>query len=105
MMHWQTCFVWPMLMKKYISCYHVICGRVHAKCPASLENLEHLATGPLFPRTTVSQSGAATHALIQGVCILAHQGFHLVEIFFSALHSLSLQALEGISVREPCSNS
>lgn len=40
-------FFWPTLMKKYISCYRVICGRVHLKCPASLENLEALATlGP-----------------------------------------------------------
>lgn len=47
MVCWQTCFVWPTVMKKYTSCYQVIWGRVHLKCPASLENLEEQTTlGP-----------------------------------------------------------
>lgn len=62
-----------MLMKKYISCYHVICGRVHEKCPASLENLEDLATlGPYSQGQLLARVEQQTHALIQGVCILAH---------------------------------
>lgn len=102
MIHWPTCFVWPTLMKKYISCYHVICGRVHLKCPASLENLEDLATlGPYSQGQLLARAEQLPPPLSRACAFWLTRVSTWWKFFFLLLHSQSLLALEGIPVESP----
>lgn len=101
MIHWQTCFVWLTLLKKYISCY-VIFERVHLKCPASLENLEDLATLSLYSQEQLLATAEQQPIPLsrESACCLTRVSTWW-KLFFLLLYSQSLLALKAFQFENP----